>query len=47
MGVVYEDGSFNDARLLITAILTATLGNGLKMPDHFVPANAINKAEFM
>ncbi len=32
MGVVYEDGSFNDARLLLTALLTATLGNGIKMP---------------
>ena len=32
MGVVYEDGSFNDARLLLTALLTATSGNGIKMP---------------
>ena len=45
-GVVYQDGSFNDARLLVTAILTATVGNGLKMPDSFVPANAVNRAQF-
>ena len=32
IGVVYEDGSFNDARLLLTALLTATLGNGIRMP---------------
>lgn len=32
MGVVYEDGSFNDARLLLTALLTASLGNGIAMP---------------
>ena len=45
-GVVYEDGSFNDARLLVTAILTATVGNGVKMPESFVPGNAVNRAEF-
>lgn len=43
-GVVYDDGSFNDARLLVTAILTATVGNGLQMPDSFVPANAVNRS---
>jgi glycerol-3-phosphate dehydrogenase len=32
VGVVYEDGSFNDARLLLSALLTASLGNGLRMP---------------
>ena len=42
--MVYEDGSFNDARLLVTAILTATVGNGMKMPENFVPANAVNRA---
>ena len=31
-GVVYEDGSFNDARMLVSALLTATIGNGIKMP---------------
>lgn len=46
-GVVYEDGSFNDARLLLTAILTATLGNGIKMPATFVPSNVLNRAEFL
>jgi glycerol-3-phosphate dehydrogenase len=46
-GVVYEDGSFNDARMLLYALLTATVGNGLKMPESFVPANAINRAEFL
>lgn len=45
--MVYEDGSFNDARLLVTAILTATVGNGMKMPETFVPGNAINRAEFI
>ncbi len=44
MGVVYEDGSFNDARLLLTALLTATSGNGVGMPDTFVPANVLNRA---
>jgi len=43
-GVVYEDGSFNDARLLLTAVLTATVGNGSKMPTSFVPGNAVNKS---
>lgn len=47
MGVVYEDGSFNDSRMLLTAVLTATVGNGIKMPDSFVPANALNRAEFV
>jgi glycerol-3-phosphate dehydrogenase len=27
IGVVYEDGSFNDSRLLLSAVLTATVGN--------------------
>jgi glycerol-3-phosphate dehydrogenase len=43
-GVVYEDGSFNDSRLLLSALLTATLGNGIKMPESFVPSNVLNKA---
>lgn len=47
MGVVYEDGSFNDARLLLAALLTASLGNGIKMPSCFTPANIINRAEFV
>lgn len=47
MGVVYEDGSFNDARMLISALLTATSGNGISMPETFVPGNALNKAEFV
>ena len=47
IGVVYEDGSFNDARLLLTALLTATSGNGQTMPDSFVPANVLNRAEFI
>jgi glycerol-3-phosphate dehydrogenase len=46
-GVVYEDGSFNDARMLLTALLTASLGNGIKMPDSFKPANILNRAEFV
>lgn len=46
-GVVYEDGSFNDARLLLSALLTATTGNGIKMPDSFTPANAVNRTEFV
>jgi glycerol-3-phosphate dehydrogenase len=46
-GVVYEDGSFNDARLLLAALLTASLGNGIKMPDSFKPANILNRAEFV
>jgi glycerol-3-phosphate dehydrogenase len=46
-GVVYEDGSFNDSRLLLSAIFTSTSGNGLQMPETFVPANAINRAEFV
>lgn len=44
MGVVYEDGSFNDARLLLTALLTATIGNGFSMPECFKPASALNRA---
>lgn len=47
IGVVYEDGSFNDSRLLLTALLTASLGNGQKMPESFTPANIINRAEFI
>ena len=47
LGVVYEDGSFNDSRLLLAAILTSTSGNGIKMPESFVPANVLNKAEFI
>ena len=46
-GVVYEDGSFNDARLLLAALLTASLGNGIKMSDSFKPANILNRAEFV
>ena len=45
--VVYEDGSFNDARLLLAALLTASLGNGIKMPQSFKPANILNRAEFV
>ena len=45
--MVYEDGSFNDARLLLAALLTATVGNGIKMPDSFRPANILNRAEFV
>lgn len=47
IGVVYEDGSFNDARLLLAALLTASLGNGIKMPESFKPANILNRAEFV
>lgn len=47
IGVVYEDGSFNDSRLLLTALLTASLGNGQKMPESFTPANILNRAEFV
>ena len=46
-GVVYEDGSFNDARMLVSALLTATIGNGISMPEQFVPANVLNRAEFV
>jgi glycerol-3-phosphate dehydrogenase len=47
MGVVYEDGSFNDSRMVLSALLTASLGNGIKMPETFRPANIVNKAEFV
>lgn len=47
VGVVYEDGSFNDSRLLLAAFLTASLGNGRTMPSSFVPANILNRAEFV
>lgn len=47
VGVVYEDGSFNDARMCVSAILTATCGNGKTMPGSFVPGNAVNRAEFV
>jgi glycerol-3-phosphate dehydrogenase len=47
IGVVYEDGSFNDSRLLLAALLTATVGNGGEMPDGFVPGNVLNRAEFV
>jgi glycerol-3-phosphate dehydrogenase len=47
IGVVYEDGSFNDSRFCITALLTASLGNGIKMPETFKPVNMLNRAEFM
>lgn len=47
IGVVYEDGSFNDSRLLLTALLTASLGNGQKMPESFIPANILNRAELV
>ena len=43
-GVVYEDGSFNDARYLLASLLTATTGNGVAMPDTFKPGNALNRA---
>jgi hypothetical protein len=33
--------------MLMTALLTATQGNGQKMPESFVPANVLNKAEFI
>lgn len=33
--------------MLLAAILTATVGNGLKMPASFIPGNAINRAEFI
>lgn len=45
-GVVYEDGSFNDARMVMAALLTAAQGNG-NMPKEWVPANILNKAEFI
>lgn len=43
-GVVYEDGAFNDSRMVIAGILTATQGNQTSMPVSFVAANALNKA---
>lgn len=46
-GVVYEDGSFNDSRMIMAALLTATQGNGIKMPESWKPANVLNKAEFV
>ena len=46
-GIVYEDGAFNDSRMLFTALLTASQGNGQKMPKSFVSANILNKAEFL
>jgi hypothetical protein len=33
--------------LLLAALLTATVGNGIKMPDSFRPANILNRAEFV
>lgn len=46
-GVVYEDGSFNDSRMIMAALLTSTQGNGIKMPESWKPANVLNKAEFV
>jgi glycerol-3-phosphate dehydrogenase len=46
-GIVYEDGSFNDSRMIIAALLTATQGNQKKMPIEFKPANILNQAEFI
>jgi hypothetical protein len=42
-GVVYEDGAFNDSRMIMAALLTATEGNG-KMPLSWKKANVLNKA---
>lgn len=42
-GVVYEDGSFNDSRMVIAALLTATEGNE-KMPSTWKKANVLNQA---
>ncbi len=45
-GVVYEDGCFNDSRMVMAALLTATEGNG-NMPSSWKYANVLNKAEFV
>jgi glycerol-3-phosphate dehydrogenase len=48
-GVVYEDGRFNDARMLLMTLLTCTLSSEeySYLPTHHTPANILNKAEFI
>ena len=48
-GVVYEDGSFNDSRMVLVSLLTATLRKEdyPELPSSHVPANILNKAEFL
>jgi hypothetical protein len=33
--------------MIISTILTATQGNGFPMPKSFIPANVLNKAQFI
>ena len=48
-GVVYEDGCFNDSRMVLTSLLTTTLKKEdySELPESHVPANILNKAEFL
>lgn len=48
-GVVYEDGCFNDTRLLLTTFLTSTLSKEeySHLPSQHSPANLVNQAEFL
>lgn len=39
-GIVFEDGQFNDAQMLISVLLTSTL------PSNQSPANILNQAAF-
>ena len=48
-GVVYEDGCFNDARMVLISLLTTTLSKKeySELPDSHIPSNILNKAEFL
>jgi glycerol-3-phosphate dehydrogenase len=48
-GVVYEDGRFNDSRMLIMTLLTCTLSpeEYSYLPSTHTSANILNKAEFI
>ena len=48
-GVVYEDGCFNDSRMLLATLFTATLERSMHsfLPKCHTPANIVNKAEFL
>lgn len=48
-GVVYEDGSFNDSRMVLMSLLTTTLSKDQHrhLPITHCPSNILNKAEFI
>jgi glycerol-3-phosphate dehydrogenase len=48
-GVVYEDGQFNDSRMLLMTLLTCTLtpAEHRSLPTSHSAANILNKAEFI